>query len=286
MKKKFLLIVSAVALIFACSSCGGSKESKPENPDFVLKPSKVEITGPLKDYFKVVDKSFNCKYDASAWEKYMITIELERTDVGFDGKFDGYEPFGTSGYGVEGNYGFGIELRDSMDNIVYNCAATASGLSGVYSSDDLKALMKLNPGETGIIRWSENLGRKTIEGTNLTFKITSACEENQPGSSTSSKSKDIDDDDDSSDDSSSAFDSDSDEDWDAFLDEYEEYVDNYVALYKKAMNGDMDALSEYAEVLKDAQDLSNKLSKAKGSMSSSQVARYTKITNKMANAIK
>ncbi|MBQ2351037.1 MAG: hypothetical protein II394_02365, partial [Bacteroidales bacterium] len=154
-----------------------------------------------------------------------------------------------------------------------------------YSSDDPKALMKLNPGESGIIRWSEDLGKMNIDGTNLTFKITSACEENKKGSS-SSKSEVTDDDDDSNDDSSSAFDSDSDEDWDAFLDEYEEYVDDYVALYKKAMNGDMDALSEYAEVLKDAQDLSNKLSKAKGSMSSSQVARYTKITNKMANAIK
>ena len=285
MGKKFLLISCAVALIFACSSCGGSKESMPENPDFVLKPSKVEITGPLKDYFKVVDKSFNCKYDANAWDKYMITIELERTDVDFGGKFDGYEPFGTSGYGVEGNYGFGIELRDSMDNIVYNCAATADGLSGVYDSDDLKALMKLNSGETGVIRWSENLGEMNIEGTNLTFKITSACEENKKGSS-SSKSEVTDDDDDSSDDSSSAFDSDSDEDWDAFLDEYEEYVDDYVALYKKAMNGDMDALSEYADVLQDAQDLNNKLSKAKGSMSSSQVARYTKITNKMVNAMK
>ncbi|MBO7134772.1 MAG: hypothetical protein J6W06_11540 [Bacteroidales bacterium] len=284
MKKYFLLIVSMIALMYAGSSCGGSKESKSENPDFVLKPSKVEITGPLKDYFRVVDKSFNCKYDESAWDKYMITIELERTDVDFDGKFDGYEPFGTSGYGVEGNYGFGIELRDSMDNIVYNCAATASGLSGVYSSDDLKALMKLNSGETGIVRWSENLGKINIEGTNLTFKITSACDENQKGSS-SSKSEATDDDDDSSDYSSSSFDSNSDEDWDAFLDEYEEYVDDYVALYKKAKNGDMDAMSEYAEVLEDAQDLSNRLSKAKSSMSSSQTARYTKITNKMLNAM-
>lgn len=279
MKKNFLLIVCAVALVLVFSSCGSKKEK--ENPDFVLKPSTVKVSGPLGDYFKVVDKSFNCKYDASSWSKYMITIELERTDENLGNEFDGYEPYGTSGYGVNGHFGFGIEIRDSLDNIVYNCAATASGLSGCYSSDDPKALMKLNPGESGIIRWSEDLGKMNIDGTNLTFKITSACEESK-SSSSSSKSSSSSSSSSSSDNSSSS----SDEDWDVILDEYEEYVDDYVALYKKAMNGDMDALSEYAEVLKDAQDLSNKLSKAKGSMSSSQVARYTKITNKMANAIK
>ena len=77
-----------------------------------------------------------------------------------------------------------------------------------------------------------------------------------------------------------------DNDWDAILDDYEKYVDDYVALYKKAMNGDMDALSEYASVLEDAQNLSNKLAKGQGSMTSAQVSRYTKITQKMANAMK
>ena len=74
------------------------------------------------------------------------------------------------------------------------------------------------------------------------------------------------------------------EDWDAVLDSYEEYVNNYISLLKKAKNGDMKALSEYPAVMDDAQELSEKLQNAKGSMSSSQLSRYTRITTKMTQA--
>ena len=75
-----------------------------------------------------------------------------------------------------------------------------------------------------------------------------------------------------------------DEDWDATLDSYEKYVNDYISLMKKAKNGDMDALSEYPSILENAQKLSEKLQNAKGSMSSSQLSRYVKITNKMTQA--
>ena len=75
-----------------------------------------------------------------------------------------------------------------------------------------------------------------------------------------------------------------DEDWDATLDSYEKYVNDYISLMKKAKNGDMDALSEYPSILENAQELSEKLQNAKGSMSSSQLSRYVKITNKMTQA--
>lgn len=75
-----------------------------------------------------------------------------------------------------------------------------------------------------------------------------------------------------------------DENWDATLDSYEKYVNDYISLMKKAKNGDMDALSEYPSILENAQKLSEKLQNAKGSMSSSQLSRYVKITNKMTQA--
>ena len=171
MKKNLLLIVCAVALVLGFSSCGSK--------DYVLKPSTTEISGPLGDCFKVVDKEFKCKYDEKdLLSPYMITIELERIDNKEipDDAFDGLEPFGCSGKYVYGNYGFGIEIRDEDDNVVYNCAATESGLSGPYSTDDVKAFASLKPGETSIIRWSEDLSKKEIKGKNLTFKITSAVD--------------------------------------------------------------------------------------------------------------
>jgi hypothetical protein len=74
------------------------------------------------------------------------------------------------------------------------------------------------------------------------------------------------------------------EDWDAVLDDYEEYVDNYIKLYKKAMEGDMDAMSEYPALMEKAKSLSEKLERAKGDMSAQQLERMGKIQTKMMNA--
>jgi len=61
-------------------------------------------------------------------------------------------------------------------------------------------------------------------------------------------------------------------------------VDKYISNVKKAANGDMSALTEYPALMEKADEFSNKLSAAKGDMSSAQWARYMKITNKMATA--
>ena len=73
-------------------------------------------------------------------------------------------------------------------------------------------------------------------------------------------------------------------DWDSMLDSYEQYVNKYIALLKKASNGDMTAMAEYAGLMQKAQELSDKISGAQGDMSASQWARYVKITTKMTTA--
>lgn len=74
-------------------------------------------------------------------------------------------------------------------------------------------------------------------------------------------------------------------DWDALLNEYEDYVDKYVSFYKKAMNGDMSAMTEYVSLLEKAEKLSSQLETSQNDMSSAQLKRYLKITEKMTNAI-
>ena len=74
------------------------------------------------------------------------------------------------------------------------------------------------------------------------------------------------------------------QDWDAMLDSYEEYVDNYISLLKKAANGDRSAMAEYPALMKKAQEFGNEMKNAQGSMSASQLARYTKISTKMLKA--
>lgn len=75
-------------------------------------------------------------------------------------------------------------------------------------------------------------------------------------------------------------------DWNKILDEYEKYVDQYVKLLKKAMNGDLSAMTEYVKVLEKAQKLAEKLEKAEDDMTPAQMQRYMKILKKMTDAMK
>ena len=74
------------------------------------------------------------------------------------------------------------------------------------------------------------------------------------------------------------------EDWDDLLRTYEQYVDKYISLAKKAAKGDYSALSEYPAFLEKAQELSDQLKNAKDNMTASQLAKLNKITIKMAKA--
>ena len=58
------------------------------------------------------------------------------------------------------------------------------------------------------------------------------------------------------------------EDWDALLAAYEQYVDKYISYVKKAAKGDITALTEYPSLMKKAQQLSDKIQKAQGELSS------------------
>lgn len=71
---------------------------------------------------------------------------------------------------------------------------------------------------------------------------------------------------------------------DKLLDSYESYVNQYIKVAKKIANDDMSALSEYPSLYSKAQDLSDKLEKAHGQMSSAQWERYSKLTVKMVEA--
>lgn len=73
-------------------------------------------------------------------------------------------------------------------------------------------------------------------------------------------------------------------DWDKILDDYEEFVNKYIKLAKKAQNGDMSAITEYAKILEKAQSLSEKLEKAKSDLTVKQANRYAKISLKMLEA--
>ena len=73
--------------------------------------------------------------------------------------------------------------------------------------------------------------------------------------------------------------------WNQILDEYENYVDQYIELYKKAKRGDISAMNSYVSILEQSQYLSEKLENASGEMTNAQMKRYLNITQKMSNAM-
>jgi len=74
-------------------------------------------------------------------------------------------------------------------------------------------------------------------------------------------------------------------DFDSVLDNYEEYVDEYVVFYKKAMSGDESALSEYTSILEKAQELQTSLEASSSEMTAKQASRMLKIQQKLLNAM-
>lgn len=260
---RLFALVTIATSAMACSSNGKNA---------VVIPQEQSLKGDLKDYYLVVDKQYTIVKNEGTFSNNMITVELKRTDedlpfgqpqiVGYartpDNNDDYYE------------VGFGIELLDESGNVVIKKGATETGMSGVYSPDDVVEMASMAPGDQGSIRWSfqeDKLKNVTSFRVLSVYKLTS-------GSGGSSASDDS---------STSAVTTTSANNWDSVIDDYEEFIDKYIVLLKKAKAGDMDAVSEYATILTKAQEIQGKLSNAQSSLSTSQVARFTKIMTKMAS---
>lgn len=271
MKKVFYVTLATVCLI----SCGGKKESS--NEAIVLTPETSHIKGDLCDYFSVVDKEYTVTKDQYGGS--MVAIEICR-DGGSDYTFPkGVKPYGFHGQSITGNAGFGIEILDENGNVIKKSSPTTGGLGGMYSHDDMIEALKLDFLETCIVRWQFDFASDEKP---TQFRLTSAYDEEVgSGYDSSDDEEDTENDDEdieNDDDTASAS-----EDWDAVLDSYDSYVTKYISVLKKANNGDLEALADYPALLEEAQELGDKLESAKGEMSSSQCARYVKITNKMTN---
>lgn len=76
----------------------------------------------------------------------------------------------------------------------------------------------------------------------------------------------------------------SDEDFDEFLSAYESYIDKYIAMLKKAKDGDYTAMAEAATLMKDAQAYAEKLQKISGNLTPAQLAKFQKLQQKLIKA--
>jgi hypothetical protein len=76
-------------------------------------------------------------------------------------------------------------------------------------------------------------------------------------------------------------------DYDKVLDDYDQYVTEYVKFYKKAMKGDNSAMSEYPIIMEKATELQKSMGEAQGNneLSIEQSRRMSEIQNKMLKAM-
>ena len=259
--KYFLMVVLTVCL----TSCG-SKNSSDSKESFDVTVDNTTIGGKLSQYFSLEDKTYKYqKVEEGQWGYDDVTVELKCIQP---------LPENLRAY-------IGVEVLDENGTII------SAGKADYDSFNDYEVLRQATPGQVVTVKIinRESLG----ENTPAKIRLSSIVEEEEEPSGSSSSSESSDDssvssDDSSDEDESISSSSTSSKDWDSMLDSYEEYVDKYIVLAKKAAKGDMSAMAEYAGLMQKAQELSDKINGAQGDMSASQWARYLKITTKMTKA--
>lgn len=278
------LLFSVALFLLMLTSCG--KKDK-------LTPVTTSISGPLSSYFEVVDREYKVINNK-------VNVEIKRVSEGLPAPWTEGILIGSSDNKVEP--GFSIELSDEDGDVV-----SRDETSIILEHHELESILALGVGESATIPFEASLSQKPEK-----FKIGSTFKyhEAKKAQSTRKSTATSDDDEDLTSllsaaesmietassaassmlgiyneisDSESTNRSGS-EDWDDVLNEYEKMVDEYIKLLKKANDGDLSAMTSYLTYMEKAVALSEKLSKAESAMTASQVSRYMRIVNKMAQA--
>lgn len=276
---KVLKYLSFAVLLLCLASCGKGDENS------VTLKVETEL-GPLADYIKVTDQEVvvkmsdekedgaDCKVITSSLALEVIKSVASNHSFYFDVVVldKDHVEIGTLPY-------FNIESISDYDN---------GDLTNVLLAGSLRAQMKDSDKVAEITpEDQEEMNKIFKEGVYIVIKPIDPDAKYEEYKGKSSNAEVVESSDDTiaeDEDIAVSSSSSSSQDWDAMLDSYEEYVDNYISLLKKAANGDRSAMAEYPALMKKAQEFGNEMKNAQGSMSASQLARYTKISTKMLKA--
>lgn len=254
-KNLFYLSITVVSLFFA--SCSKSV-------NFVITPDDAEGSaevsswyGDTNDFFEIVPGTYSVKDTKKGLQIEMQFIVKEQGKKKASEKFDSFE----------------LVPLDNKDNSIGNkirftAEDGASKMQELYTAElESKVSVVFN-----YLPVSDDEKQVILSKIASCYAILDLEED------------DDDEEDGKEDDSYASSSSSSSEDWDAILDSYEKYVDQYINVVKKASNGDMNALSEMTSLMEKYEELAEQLGDASDEMSTSQMARYNKITMKIANA--
>lgn len=282
---KTLKFLAFAAFAVCLAACGGDKS----DGNGVTFKVEAEL-GQLADYITVADQEVvvtmsNEKEDGEEYRVITSSLALQvsksvASDYGFDLDVEvldkNHVKIGElSHYDVEATYDY--------DNGQYNHILHAGSVRA--QMEDRDNLSEITPKD------QEELDKLFKEGVYIVVKprwsygkYVNYKEKSSNSEGIESSSDVVDDSDDSDIEEVAESSSSSSEDFDAALDSYEKFVDKYIALAKKAAKGDMTAMAEYPSLMQQAQECGDKLSGAKGQLTASQMARFTKIQMKMMKA--
>ena len=258
-KKIKLAGISLIAVMLLASCSEGSNEPAK------VKPEKTKISGALSDYLEVVDGEYEIVDDWGGNLNIKIMKIKEFPENLLKNKeFDlTASVLQENGMPISGTKDFELDYK-SKDKII-------SLLKG-NSEEEIVLLKTLLTG----------YNQKEHAEKSKKFSVSSIIKEKKKNSSTtsslptSSSGKSYS--------NSSSETSTSNEDWDKVLKSYENYIDQYIKLMKKAQKGDMSVMTEYAEMMEKANDLSKKMNNAGDDLSASQMSKFMKLQTKLASA--
>jgi len=242
-------------LIFFVIGGNNNKEEGKTTAD--LTPYKNEVKGYLGDYLEIADGTYKVEFINSG----MIG------EWGVKVKIRSIATFDKEDYGLnDGNGGsLYLDVCDQQGAPIPGFENLASD----YSNDTkIAELLKVEGAEDWVtFKKFKEYGIEFLPDNAAKFSIISKKKEEKKASTSSSGS-----------DTQSTTGS---GDWDAVLDDYEDYMDSYIRLIKKANAGDMSALSEYPKMYEKAISLGEKLENAGDNLSTEQMTRLIGLQTKM-----
>ncbi|MDA7803457.1 hypothetical protein N8987_02620 [Crocinitomix sp.] len=286
MKRGILFTLTTAFLSTLLSSCGDGEPTKEDYMAFSPKLSTTtisvdgkEISGELGDYLTIKNKDVTVNFlelTNAEWVKnehkqvWEFKLNVERTSKELEWDIET----------LNGNY------TELVMTIFDSKGQPIAGLDpiGCYGFGLVDDVLTLNSGEDGWVTFTIELGdypeEDVIKGWS-SFKV---------NSSVGFVKESSDDETDTDFDSDSEDESDgtplSEKEYNEMLDDYEGFVDEYIVFYKKALKGDMDALSSYPKLFEKAEKFDSKMDRARNNdyLTSKQISRFIEIQKKMMNA--
>jgi hypothetical protein len=240
-----------VSILVLTSCGGGSKTFK------VDKSSIIDVNNNFTDYIKVIEKSYELEIHKGNWSSnsdYGLQIEVEFKTLKDCSGFE-FEEEGKSLYLVPKDKNGAFIKDDQKDEVRmehYSMGDYYLITSLVGNRPKVKFIYDCPTEDV------QNNIVKNIAGFDIYVKV--KPKNNGIASSIPSGSNN----------------------WDEILDKYESYITEVIALSKKVASGNTDVLTQYGELLENAEVLEKKLENAKDNLTPEQTKRLTKIVQKAA----